>query len=540
MKGERIYLDHAATTPVDPRVTAAMLECLAGEAAFGNAASATHDFGREAAARIHAARGSVAALIGARPEEIVFTSGATESNNLALFGIMRANGDRGRHLVTSRTEHRAVLDPVHELARSGFEVTWLTPDSEGALDPAAIGAALRPDTLLVSIMDVNNEIGARVDLRTIGQLCRERGVLLHTDAAQSVGREPFDVRELGVDLAAFSAHKFYGPKGIGALWVSERARPWLKPILFGGGQERGLRSGTLATHQIVGFGVACDLARSALHADAPRVTVLRERLWEGLARLGGVYRNGRAENAASGILNVSVEGVEGESLIAALGPLAVARGSACASETAEPSYVLRALGRRPALAQSSLRFGLGRGTTEAEIDRALALVGQAVERLRAVASAPLAGAASAAAHRPHTPQAPPGGSDFDPLAPATRALFETLPGAGRLSPTGRAGALVVGCAGSESDGAEVRFYLEVAEDSVKEARFEAWGCPHTLAVASWITGQLPGRARGSLVPGEPEAWRARLGVPFEKLGRLLVIEDALRDCVQRWPLSAVT
>lgn len=539
-----IYLDHAATTPVDPRVAAAMLDCLGRDGTYGNAASVTHAPGRAAARRVAAARASVAALIGAAPAEIVFTSGATESDNLALLGIMRPNGDRGRHLVTCRTEHKAVLDPARELERAGFEVTWIDPERDGRIDPESIRAALRADTLLVSVMHVNNEIGVIADLAAMGRLCRERGVLLHTDAAQSAGREPIDVRELGVDLVSFTAHKLYGPQGIGALWVGPRARPWLKPILHGGGHEQGLRSGTLATHQIVGFGVACELAAQSLESERVRLKSLRERLWGGLSTLEGVHRNGTPGTTVAGLLNVSFEGVEGESLVTALGGIAVATGSACSSASAEPSYVLRALGRRPELAQSSLRFSLGRGTSIAEIDAAVSAVRRAVTRLRAVAPggtgfSPLAANGGDLTRLdPARAPASDGALDFDPLSPTVRRLFEDLPGAGSLAAT--AERRVCGDAGSDLDGARIRFELLIEGDNVRDARFQAWGCPHTLAVAAWLTAQLPGRRSGSLVPGDPEAWRQALEVPIEKLGRLLIIEDALRECVRHWPVSALT
>ena len=285
-----VYLDYAATTPVDPAV--APDGCLPdGEGDFGNASS-THVFGRRAAARVETARAQVAALIGAEPDEITFTSGATESNNLAVLGVARANADRGRHIVTSRIEHKAVLDPCKRLEREGFTVTYLTPDRQGRIDPEIVRAALRPDTVLVSIMYVNNEIGVMQDVGAIGALCRDRGVAFHTDAAQAVGKIPVDVRNLPVDFLSFTAHKIYGPKGVGALYARRASRPLLQPVSFGGGQERGLRPGTLATHQIVGLGVACELAARLVGEEQPRLTALRERLWNGLAGLGGMHLNG--------------------------------------------------------------------------------------------------------------------------------------------------------------------------------------------------------------------------------------------------------
>ena len=384
MGARPVYLDNAATTPVDPRVAAAMAECLTADGAFGNAAS-THRFGREAARLIEAARGDVAALIGAQGTEIVFTSGPTEASNLALLGSARANADRRRHLVTARTEHRATLDPLRRLEREGWSVTRLAPDAEGRVSPEAVREALRADTLLVSVMQVNNETGVVQDVAAIGAVCRAAGVLFHCDLAQSVGKVPTAGLARLVDFASLTAHKIHGPKGVGALYVAEGARPWLEPIVFGGGQERGLRSGTLPTHQIVGFGRAAALVASEGAADAARMGTLRATLWESLGALPRVHLNSPLAGGSPAILNVSFEGVEGESLVAALGGIAVSTGSACSSATAEPSYVLRALGRSTELAQSSLRFSFGRTTSAADVDIAAAAVRRAVTRLREVA-----------------------------------------------------------------------------------------------------------------------------------------------------------
>ncbi len=381
-----IYLDYAATTPVDPRVALAMSDCLTVDGVFGNPASTTHGFGLEASAMVERARRQVAALIGATAAEIVFTSGATEANNLAILGVMRANADRGRHLVTARTEHKAVLDPCKRLEREGFAVTYLVPDRSGRIDAAAVAAALRSDTQLVALMHANNETGVITDIAAIAAICAERGVPLHTDACQSVGKIPFDVGALGVDFAAFSAHKIYGPKGIGALYVRERARPRIAPVQYGGGHERGLRSGTLPTHQIVGFGVAAELAAAELLTEeAERLRGLRDALWRELELLGGVHLNGEAAQRLPGLLNASFEGVEGESLITGLESIAVATGSACSSATREPSYVLRALGRGTELAQSSLRISLGRWTTADDVAHAARAIAAEVARLRACA-----------------------------------------------------------------------------------------------------------------------------------------------------------
>jgi cysteine desulfurase len=389
-----VYLDYAATTPVDPRVAAAMAQCLTLEGEFGNPASASHEFGDAAGALVETARAQVASSVGALPEEVVWTSGATEADNLAIFGVAQYYRDHGRHIITARTEHKAVLDPCRELQRRGWRVTYLAPDSGGVIHPDQVAAALQADTVLVSIMHVNNEIGVIQDISSIGAICAQHGgARLHVDAAQSVGKSVIDFAALGVDLMSLSAHKAYGPKGVGALLVSQssrgqRARVQLTALQFGGGQERGLRAGTVATHQVVGMGLAFALAQASPPSEAERVAALRERLWQGLASLGGVLRNGDAQRSVPHVLNVSFEGVEGESLLAAVrGQLAVSTGSACTSALQEPSYVLRALGRDDILSESSLRFGLGRYTTERDIDTAVEVVGRAVSRLRRLSGA---------------------------------------------------------------------------------------------------------------------------------------------------------
>lgn len=379
-----LYFDYAATTPVDERVAAAMSECLTRAGTFGNASS-VHDFGQRARERVDQARAELAVLIHSRSSDLVWTSGATESNNLAVLGSLRAAGPRGRHLVTSRLEHKSVLDAAKRLEQEGCAVTYLRPDRDGLIAPEAVAAALRPQTALVSLMHANNEIGVLQDVAAIAALCRARGVALHVDAAQSVGKIAVDVGALGVDLLSFTAHKLYGPKGIGALYVTPRQRVSLQPLLFGGGQERGLRPGTLPVHQIVGFGVACALLSEELPTEAARIEQLRRRLWRGLSSIEGVRLNGHPERRVPGILNVSCDGIEGESLLTALDSLALSTGSACNSETEEPSHVLSSLGLPSELAQSSLRFSLGRYTCEADVDVAVAAVGREVQRLRAVA-----------------------------------------------------------------------------------------------------------------------------------------------------------
>jgi cysteine desulfurase len=385
-----VYLDHASTTPVEPRVAARMAEVLRSESEFGNPASRSHDFGDAADALVERARAQVAAAVGAAPGEIVWTSGATEANNLAIFGVAQYYRDRGRHVVTARTEHKSVLDACRELERRGWEVSYLVPDREGLLEPQQIAAALRPDTVLVSLMHVNNEIGVVQNIAAVGAICARHGAWLHVDAAQSVGKCPVDFGSLGVDLMSLSAHKVYGPKGAGALVVSQRessrGRVQLTPLFFGGGQERALRAGTLATHQAVGMGLAFELASRISSVETARVAQLQRRLWQGLAALGGVLRNGSASRSVPHLLNVSFEGVEGESLLAAVRPhLAVSTGSACTSALAEPSYVLRALGRSAVLSEASLRFGLGRTSSDADVDMAISILSREVARLRRIA-----------------------------------------------------------------------------------------------------------------------------------------------------------
>ncbi len=376
------YLDFAATTPVDERVVAKMIPYLAQQ--FGNPASRSHGYGWQAEEAVEAARAEVAALVNADPKEIVWTSGATESDNLAIKGAARFYARKGKHLVTCKTEHKAVLDSFRELEREGFEVTYLDPQANGLLDLDRFEQALRPDTILVSIMHVNNEIGVIQDIAAIGAMCRKHGVLLHVDAAQSTGKVEIDLAKLPVDLMSFSAHKSYGPKGIGALYVRRKPRVRIEPQIHGGGHERGMRSGTLPVHQIVGMGAAFRIAREEMPKEVARIRKLRDRLLRGLTEIDEVYVNGSLEQRVAHNLNVSFAFVEGESLMMAIKDLAVSSGSACTSASLEPSYVLRAIGRPDELAHSSIRFSLGRTTTEAEIDRAVTWVKSAVTRLRAL------------------------------------------------------------------------------------------------------------------------------------------------------------
>ncbi len=377
-----IYMDYSATTPVDPRVAEKMIACLTMDGVFGNPASRSHSYGWDAENLVEQARSNVAALVNANPKEIVWTSGATESDNLALKGAAHFYQKQGRHIITSKTEHKAVLDSCRQLEREGFEVTYLDPEPNGLIDLKKLEAAIRDDTILVSIMHVNNEIGVVQDIEAIGELTRSKKVLFHVDAAQSTGKVPIDLEKMKVDLMSFSAHKTYGPKGIGALYVRRKPRVRIEAQMHGGGHERGMRSGTLATHQIVGMGEAFRIAKEEMQAENERIKALRDRLWNGIKDIEEVYLNGDLEQRVAGNLNVSFNFVEGESLILALRDIAVSSGSACTSASLEPSYVLRALGRDDELAHSSIRFTFGRFSTEEEVDMVISKIRHEVERLR--------------------------------------------------------------------------------------------------------------------------------------------------------------
>ena len=377
-----IYLDYSATTPVDPRVAEKMMQYLTPDGVFGNPASRSHSFGWESDDAVTEARANVAALINADPREIVWTSGATESDNLAIKGAAHFNHRRGKHIITMKTEHKAVLDSCRQLEREGYEVIYLDPQTNGLLDLEAFKAAIRDDTILASIMHVNNEIGVIQDIKAIGEICRKNKIIFHVDAAQSAGKVPIDMDDLKVDLMSFSAHKIYGPKGMGALYVGRKPRIRIEAQMHGGGHERGMRSGTLATHQIVGMGEAFRLAKEEMAKDNERLMTLRTRLLDGFSDMEEVYINGDLEQRVAGNLNISFNHVEGESLMMSLKDLAVSSGSACTSASLEPSYVLRALGRSDELAHSSLRFTLGRFSTEAEVDHAIIETRKAVEKLR--------------------------------------------------------------------------------------------------------------------------------------------------------------
>ncbi|CAB5518499.1 IscS subfamily cysteine desulfurase [Pseudomonas stutzeri] len=377
-----IYLDYSATTPVDPRVAEKMIECLTNEGNFGNPASRSHAFGWKAEEAVENARRQVAELVNADPREIVWTSGATESDNLAIKGVAHFYASKGKHIVTTKIEHKAVLDTTRQLEREGFEVTYIEPGEDGIVTPAMVEAALREDTILVSVMHVNNEIGTINDITAIGELTRARGILFHVDAAQSTGKVEIDLEKMKVDLMSFSAHKTYGPKGVGALYVRRKPRVRLEAQMHGGGHERGMRSGTLATHQLVGMGEAFRIAKQEMAQENERIRALRDRFYKQVEHLEELYVNGSMAARVPHNLNLSFNYVEGESLIMALKDLAVSSGSACTSASLEPSYVLRALGRNDELAHSSIRFTFGRFTTEEEIDYAAQKVCEAVTKLR--------------------------------------------------------------------------------------------------------------------------------------------------------------
>jgi cysteine desulfurase len=479
------YLDYAATAPVVPQVAQRMAEVLAMPP--GNAAS-NHAAGRAAQRLVDVARAQVAALVGANAADIVFTSGATESNNLAITGTVRAALARGDkpHVITLATEHKSVLEPVRALQLQGVAVTILRPAASGLLDAATLAAAIRPGTCLVSLLHVNNETGVAQDLAALQRVCADHTVPLHVDASQSAGKLPLDVQ--GIALLSFTAHKLGGPQGIGALHVAPGHRGSIQAQQLGGGHERGLRAGTLATHQIAGFGLACELAGQRREAEGVRLRALRNRLWQGLKGLPGAMLNGHPEARAAGILNVTFAGVEGESLFTGLPELSLATGSACNSRSGEPSYVLRALGRDTAEAQSSLRFSLGWASTEDDISAAIA----AVRRVHA---------------------------ELWNQSPA-----RTLP---LQDWKGLPGGHVLGEAGALRLGAWVRMAARVENGLIQDTRLQVYGCPHTTAACKHVLAQLPGQPQAAPAVGTPEQWRVAVAAPVEKLGQMLIIEDAL-------------
>lgn len=506
-----LYLDHAATTPLAPEAFEALRPWLLER--YGNPAS-DHAYGRAARQAVERARAQVAALVGASPEEILFTSGATESNNLALKGALEFRGLEGAHVVSARTEHKCVLDSLRHLESRGLKLTWLKPDAEGVVRADAVLSALTPATALVSLMWVNNELGSINEIESLAPRLRERGVLLHVDAVQAVGKLAIDLSTLPVDLLSMSAHKLYGPKGVGALFVRKRPRTRLSPQLHGGGHEQGMRSGTLATHQIVGMGAAFRLAGERRPADLSHYERLRDRLWARLSALPGIFRNGSAAGAPH-ILNVSFDGVEGEALRALLPGLMVSSGSACSSATREPSYVLRALGRDDALANASLRFSFGRGNTEAEIDRAATQVIDAVLWLREVNGEPPAG------------EPAPG---LENVYEYPAAVWQQFLSAGRLAGVLADGADVLHLrAENRATGSTLQLHLRVAAGEVREARFQALGCPVGVAVGHWLASQAQGSPLSALRRIDARQLRQALEIPEDKLHCALMGEDLLRQ-----------
>ena len=377
-----IYLDYASTTPVDPRVASKMMEFLTPEGEFGNPASRSHRFGWKADEAVEEARSHVANLVNCDPREVVWTSGATEADNLAIKGVARFYKSKGNHIITSKIEHKAVLDPCRQLEREGFEVTYLDPDDKGVISPEAVKSAIKDSTVLVSIMHINNELGTVNDISKIGDVTRDKGIFFHVDAAQSTGKVNIDLEKMSVDLMSFSAHKTYGPKGVGALYVRRKPRVRLEALIHGGGHERGMRSGTLATHQIVGMGEAFRLASKEMDEDHKKISEYHEKFLDKVKEIDHVYINGDLNNKVPNILNVSFNFVEGESLIMGLKDIAVSSGSACTSASLEPSYVLRALGRKDELAHSSIRFSFGRFTSDDDVNNTLDILGNVVQRLR--------------------------------------------------------------------------------------------------------------------------------------------------------------
>jgi cysteine desulfurase len=436
-------------------------------------------------------------------------------------------------VVSSRIEHKSVLDTVRQLQKEGFPVTMVEPDAGGRVSAETLRGALRADTLIASFMFANNEIGVISDIAAFAELCHARGVLLHTDASQAVGKLPVDVERLGIDFLSLTGHKFYGPKGIGALYVRDSARSKIAPIQFGGGHERGLRPGTLPTHQIVGLGAAAAIARTQQEADAAHARDLASRLWRELEPIPGAIFNGHREHRIPGLINVSFAGVEGESLITGLPGIAVSTGSACSSATREPSYVLRSLGRSTELAQSSLRISLGRFTTAADVDEAATVIRMQVERLRALAGTTPVSGDSAARSQPAVARVAPDSPLARSLNPLSQRYFQAplrIPefADGQAPPDVRRGR-----AGREAHGTVVTFELRIADGIVKSARFSTYGCPHTLAVVAWLCEVLEGSRLTADTFGAPTDWASKFEVPAEKLGRLLIVEDALRAAIGR-------
>lgn len=509
-----IYLDHAATSPVDPRVIAAMMTVLGPDSGCGNPASVQHPEGQRAALVVERARAQVAQLIHADPREIVWTSGATESNNLALKGSAEFYRERGRHLVSALTEHASVRDCLTALETEGFVVTRLAPASDGRVHPEQLAAALQSDTVLVSLMHVNNETGIIQDIAALGEVCRARGVRFHVDAAQSAGRLSIDVQTLPVDYLSLSAHKLYGPQGIGALYVRNRPRAGLLSQMHGGGQERGRRSGTLATHQIVGMGMATALIAEEREAEQARLDSLMTRLQQALADLPDLVWIGAQAPRVPNIVNLVVQGVAGESLLASLwDQVSASAGSACTAAEGEPSAILQALGLDPVTAQGAVRLSPGRWTSTAEIDRAGAVLRRTIQRLRRVALG-------------QSVEDLPGPAALPPMyGPTITAWFRQLHGVGRLAP---GPGVVTGEAGSQRLGRWIRWDLALGDGHIKTARFSAWGCPATLAVAAWTAQWLEGHDLASAMALTGAQMAEAVSLDGAQRSVALTVEDALR------------
>ena len=512
-----IYLDHAATTPLNTEVLQAMLPWL--QEGYGNPAS-EHAHGLRARAAVEKARAQVAALIGASAEEIVWTSGATESNNLAIKGALEFRGLRNAHLVTSRIEHKAVLDTCRHLETQGARVTYLKPDASGRITVEQVLQALTADTALVSLMWVNNEIGTINEVEKLAPLLRERGILFHVDAVQAVGKLPINLAQIPIDLLSVSAHKIYGPKGVGALFVRKRPRARLAPQIHGGGHEQGMRSGTLPTHQIAGLGEAFRLIGLSMADDTQRLTALRDDLWQRLQVLPRIHLNGEGGPRAPHILNVSFEGAEGESLRAMLGDVAVSSGSACSSATREPSFVLRALGRDDELAGSSLRFSLGRNTTAQEIEQAAARVIEAVRWLRQLSpESPVSTGEATAAN---------GGNAFGYAEPIWQR-FSQPTHAGELQGEG----VLTAEAGSPAAKSLLRMQIKMGPGVVSDVAFRAYGCPTAIAVGEWLAVSLTAQKPAEWSRLTASKIRQALEIPDDRAHCALMGEDVVRALVKQ-------
>ncbi len=519
-----VYLDYAATTPVDPRVAESMLRYLTQDQDFGNPASMQHAYGRMAHEVVELARAQVARLIGAEAAEIVWTSGATESNNLAIKGVVEAYADRGRHIISMKTEHKSVVDTLRYLEQQGWRISWLAPDATGRLSIGDLRDACRDDTVLISIMLVNNETGVMQDIQSVAEVARERGILLHVDAAQAAGKLPINVNVLPVDLLSLSAHKYYGPKGIGALYVRRKPRVRVTPQLHGGGHERGMRSGTLPVHQIAGMGRASEIAADEMQDEMTRVGQLRDQLWQALSRLPDVFRNGAPEYAAPGILNISVAGVDGEALHAGLSglqmPIAISSGSACTAASQEASYVLRALGRDDELAYASVRFSLGRWTSQTEIQQVADSVAALIEALRA-----------------RSPKWS-GGSSQAPVSMSSRHALYSEPVwryfiRGLQAPAAPFAADIEVHCQTPGSRAELELSAVIENGRVQAADFRAYGCVTAIAVAAWLCEWLQDKSLSDISLSARDI-EQELSVAAVKRHCTLMAEDALGMLLQKW------